>query len=243
VRRIDGRSNSDMRPVKITTSAQAFAEGSALIEFGQTKVLCAVSLEDRVPPFLKGSGQGWVTAEYAMLPRSTATRTPRESNTKPSGRSLEIQRLIGRSIRAVTDLNALGERSFVVDCDVIQADGGTRTASITGACVALYQALYGLTRQGIYAKVPLRMPVAAASVGIVGRELLLDLCYDEDSRAEVDCNVVMTKAGEYVEVQGTAEGKPFTKPHLDQLLALAEKGIKELFAAQEEAVSRLGASA
>ncbi len=239
VKRIDGRSNTDMRPVKITIGAQAFAEGSAMIELGQTRVLCAVSMEERVPPFIKGSGQGWVTAEYAMLPRSTATRTARESATKPSGRSLEIQRLIGRSIRAVTDLKALGERSFVVDCDVIQADGGTRTASITGAYVALYQALHNLTRQGIYRKVPLITSVAATSAGIVGREVFLDLCYDEDCRAQVDFNVVMTRAGEFVEVQGTAEGKPFLKQHMDQLLTLADKGIKELFTAQDAAIATL----
>lgn len=239
MKRIDGRGNADLRPVKITTGAQAFAEGSALIEMGQTKVLCAVSMEERVPPFLKGSGQGWVTAEYAMLPRSTATRTPRESATKPSGRSMEIQRLIGRSLRSVTDMKMLGERAFVVDCDVLQADGGTRTAAITGAYIALYMALHALARQGIYQKVPLRMPVAATSAGIVGREMMLDLCYDEDSRAQVDFNVVMTRAGEYVEVQGTAEGLPFAKSQMDQLLALAEKGIRELFAAQESAIAAL----
>ncbi|MBI2857516.1 MAG: ribonuclease PH [Chloroflexi bacterium] len=240
MKRIDGRSNTDLRPVTITLGAQAFAEGSALIQLGQTKVLCAVSLEERVPPFLKGSGQGWVTAEYAMLPRSTNTRTPRESATKPSGRSLEIQRLIGRSLRSVTDLKALGERSFVVDCDVIQADGGTRTAAITGAYVALYQALHRLARQGIYRNVPLVTAVAATSAGIVGREILVDLCYDEDCRAQVDFNVVMTREGEFVEVQGTAEGKPFPKQHMDQLLALADKGIKELFSVQDKVIATLG---
>ncbi|MBI2957861.1 MAG: ribonuclease PH, partial [Chloroflexi bacterium] len=178
-------------------------------------------------------------AEYAMLPRSTATRTPRESATKPSGRSQEIQRLVGRSIRSVTDLKALGERSFIIDCDVLQADGGTRTAAITGSYVALYKALSALARQGIFNKVPLQQPVAAVSVGIVGREILLDLCYDEDCRAQVDFNVVMTKAGEFVEVQGTAEGKPFSRQHMDQLLALGEKGIKELVVAQEAAIARL----
>ncbi|MEW6034702.1 MAG: ribonuclease PH [Chloroflexota bacterium] len=239
MKRIDGRTNTEQRKVKITTGFQAFAEGSALIELGQTRVLCAVSMEERVPPFLKGSGQGWVTAEYAMLPRSTTTRTPRDNANRPPGRALEIQRLIGRSLRAVTDLDALGERSFIVDCDVLQADGGTRTASISGAYVALYHALHGLTRQGVFSRVPLRTAVAATSVGIVGREMLLDLCYDEDFRAEVDFNVVMTKQGEYVEIQGTAEGKPFNKGQVDALLALAEKGIKELFLAQDEAIRKL----
>ena len=236
MKRIDGRSNVQPRKAKITPGVLAFAEGSAMIELGQTKVLCAATLEDRVPPFLRNSGQGWVTAEYSMLPRSTLTRTAREV-TRPSGRSMEIQRLIGRSIRAVTDLKALGERSFVVDCDVIQADGGTRTASITGAYVALYQAFSRLARQGVFGSMPLRTQVAAISAGIVGREMLLDLAYDEDSRAEVDFNVVMTKPGEFVEIQGTAEGKPFDKQSLDGLLGLAEKGIRELFVAQEEAIA------
>ncbi|MBI2854638.1 MAG: ribonuclease PH [Chloroflexi bacterium] len=239
MKRIDGRTNMEQRKVKITAGVQAFAEGSAIIELGQTKVLCAASLEDRVPPFLKGTGQGWVTAEYAMLPRATLTRTPRETG-RPSGRSMEIQRLIGRSLRAVTDLRGLGEKSFVVDCDVLQADGGTRTASITGAYVALYQAFSRLARQGVISTIPLRTSVAAVSAGIVGRELLLDLAYDEDSRAEVDLNVVMTKNGEFVEIQGTAEGKPFAKQQLDSLLALAERGIKELFQAQDEAIAKFG---
>lgn len=239
MKRMDGRVNTQHRPVTITIGAQAFAEGSALIELGQTKVLCAVSLEERVPPFLRGTGQGWVTAEYAMLPRSTATRTPRDAGGRPGGRSAEIQRLIGRSLRAAADLRALGERSFIVDCDVIQADGGTRTASITGAYVALYHAFHNMARQGVFSRVPLRTAVAATSVGIVGRELLLDLAYSEDSRAEVDCNVVMTREGEYVEIQGTAEGKPFPKAQLDALLALADKGIKELLQLQNDALQKL----
>ena len=240
MKRIDGRSNAEPREVKLTLGALAFAEGSALIELGQTRVLCAVTMEDRVPPFLRGSGQGWVTAEYSMLPRSTAVRTPRDVAGRPGGRVQEIQRLIGRSLRAVTDLGVLGERSFVVDCDVLQADGGTRTASITGAYVALYQAFYVLRRQGVFSRMPLHTEVAATSVGIVGREMLLDLCYDEDSRAQVDCNVVMTRKGEYVEVQGTAEGRPFSKDQLDSLLALAENGIEMLFQAQERAMNELG---
>ena len=240
MKRIDGRANDELRPVRVTLGYQAFAEGSALIELGYTKVLCAVSVEDRVPLFLKGQGTGWVTAEYAMLPRSTHTRTSR--NTFPgrtAGRSQEIQRLIGRSLRAIIDLTALGERTFTIDCDVLQADGGTRATAITGGYIALFQALHNLKKQGVLKSVPLKSAVAATSVGIVGREEVLDLCYDEDYRAEVDFNVVMTDKGRFVELQGTAEGKPFSKEAVDSLLVLAEKGIKQLFEVQKSALAKL----
>jgi len=233
VKRADGRAWDELRPVKITPGYQSFAEGSALIELGKTRVLCSVSVEDRVPSFLRGEGSGWITAEYAMLPRSTVTRSPRESALgRVTGRTQEIQRLIGRSLRAVTDLSALGERTLIADCDVIQADGGTRTAAITGAYVALYQALQTLVNIGILSSVPLKSAVAATSVGIVHNNMLLDLCYDEDSSAEVDFNVVMTSQGKFVEVQGTAETKPFSRETIDRLLSLAEKGINQLFEIQ-----------
>jgi len=238
--RIDGRANDELRPVRISLGYQAFAEGSALIELGQTKVLCAASMEDRVPNFLKGEGSGWVTAEYGMLPRSTLTRTPRSlSPERTAGRNQEIQRLIGRSLRAVTDLYALGERTFTVDCDVLQADGGTRTAAITGAYVALFEALHNVKKQGALPSIPLKSAIAATSVGIVFGEELLDLCYDEDSRAGVDFNVVMTDKGDFVEIQGTAEGKPFSKGTIDALLSLAEKGIRQLFEIQKTALAEL----
>ncbi len=236
--RTDGRAGDELRPVKITLGYQAYAEGSALIELGNTKVLCAVSVEDRVPPFLKGQGGGWVTAEYGMLPRSTHTRTPRNPD-RQAGRSQEIQRLIGRSLRAAIDLDALGERTFTVDCDVIQADGGTRTAAITGGYVALNHALSKLKKQGIYRAMPVKCAVAATSVGVVDRAKLLDLCYEEDFRASVDFNVVMTDKGEFVELQGTAEGKPFSKETIDGLIALAEKGIKQLFEIQKKTLAEL----
>jgi ribonuclease PH len=241
MKRVDGRTNDELRPVNITLGYQAFAEGSALIELGRTRVLCAVSVEDRVPGFLKGGGTGWVTAEYAMLPRSTLTRTPRNvSPERAAGRNQEIQRLIGRSLRAVTDLGALGERTFTVDCDVLQADGGTRTAAITGGYVALVQAFHKLKKQGILPLIPLKGVVAATSVGIVDREVLLDLCYEEDFRAAVDFNAVMTDKGEFVEIQGTAEGKPFSKETVNTLLTLAEKGIKRLLEIQKAALAGLG---
>jgi len=207
-----------------------------LIESGQTKVICAATIEERVPGFLRGSKGGWVTAEYSMLPRSTLARTPRDTGGRPGGRASEIQRLIGRSLRAATDLSALGERTVILDCDVLQADGGTRTAAITGAYVALYQALHRLVRQGVLPSVPLKYAVAAISVGVVDEELLLDLCYEEDARAQVDFNVVMTDRGEYVELQGTAEGAPFSPETSDCLLALAGKGIDYLLRVQREAV-------
>jgi len=203
--RIDQRTPDQLRPVKITTGYLATAEGSALIEMGNTRVLCAASIEDTVPQFLRGSGKGWVTAEYAMLPRATITRTPREvSKGHPSGRTQEIQRLIGRSLRSVVDLPVLGERSVIVDCDVLQADGGTRTAAITGAWVALAVALQQLVRYGSIKTLPLRDHVAATSVGIVDGEPMLDLCYEEDSHAEVDMNLVLTGAGKFIEIQATA---------------------------------------
>ncbi|MFO7996832.1 MAG: ribonuclease PH [Dehalococcoidia bacterium] len=234
--RIDNRADDRLRPVRIILGYQSFAEGSALIELGQTRVLCSVSMDERVPGFLRGGGQGWVTAEYAMLPRATVTRTPRD---KGGGRSQEIQRLIGRSLRAVTNLSVLGERTFVVDCDVLQADGGTRTAAITGGYVALYHAFHNLRKQGILPFMPLDKMIAATSVGIVNGNMLLDLCYDEDYHAEVDFNVVMTDKNEFVEIQGTAEGKPFSKDAADALLALAQQGIDKLFKIQKETLRAL----
>ena len=236
----DWRAWDELRLVKITTGFQSFAEGSALIELGKTRVLCSVSVEERVPPFLRGGGSGWVTAEYSMLPRSTVTRTPRDSSLgRVSGRSQEIQRLIGRSLRAVTDFAALGERTLIIDCDVLQADGGTRTAAITGSYVALYQAMQSLANMGILSSIPLKSAVTATSVGIVHSYMLLDLCYDEDSNAEVDFNVVMTSQGKFVEVQGTAEAKPFSKETIDSLLSLAQKGIEQLFQVQQSALEAI----
>lgn len=226
-----------MRPIKIVPGYQEFADGSALIELGKTRVLCAVSVDDKVPPFLRGGGSGWVTAEYAMLPRATSTRTRRDSSMGGvTGRNQEIQRLIGRSLRAVTDLSSLGERTLIVDCDVLQADGGTRTAAITGAYVALHQATRRLADIGIISSIPFRTAIAATSVGIIHSNMMLDLCYDEDSGAAVDFNVVMTGKGEFVEIQGTAEGKPFPREAVDSLISLAEKGIQKLLLAQEEAL-------
>jgi len=243
MKRADGRAYDELRPMKIIPGFQSFAEGSALIELGKTRVLCSVSVEERVPAFLREGGSGWITAEYSMLPRATVTRTRRDSSLgRVAGRSQEIQRLIGRSLRAVTDLTALGERTLIVDCDVLQADGGTRTAAITGSYVALYQAMQTLTNMGVLSSIPLKSAVAATSVGIVHSYMLLDLCYDEDYKAAVDFNVVMTSKGEFVEVQGTAEGKPFTKETIDSLLSLAEKGIKQLFQIQQAALetARIG---
>jgi ribonuclease PH len=235
MKRGDGRAWDELRPVRVTPGYQSFAEGSALIEMGKTHVLCAVSVEDRVPAFLKGLGGGWVTAEYSMLPRATVTRSQRDSaQGRVSGRSQEIQRLIGRSLRAVADLPALGERTFTVDCDVLQADGGTRTAAITGSYIALYLAMQNMVNMGVLSSIPLKSAIAATSVGIVHDYKLLDLCYDEDSSAGVDFNVVMTSRGDFVEIQGTAEGKPFNKEAVDSLLALAEKGIRELFQIQQD---------
>jgi ribonuclease PH len=240
LKRGDGRAYDEIRTVKITTGFQSFAEGSALIELGKTVVLTAVSVEDRVPPFMKGQGTGWLTAEYSMLPRATLTRSVRDAVTGHiAGRSQEIQRLIGRSLRAVTDMTKLGERTLIVDCDVLQADGGTRTAAITGAYVALYQALQSLKSMGIISAMPLKSALAATSAGIVHGYYLLDLNYDEDSVADVDFNVVMTDNNDFVEVQGTAESKPYKKEDIDTLLSLASKGIKELFQAQQKALEAL----
>src|SRR6187200_2510332 len=219
--RIDGRSPSQLRPTTITPGFLSHAEGSVLIEVGRTRVICTASVEDRVPPFLRNSGKGWVTAEYGMLPRATSTRTQREASTgKVGGRTQEIQRLIGRSLRSVTNLPALGERTVWIDCDVIQADGGTRTASITGAFVALALALETLRQRDVLRTIPLTDSVAAISVGIVDGEALLDLAYDDDSRAEVDMNIVKTGDGRFIEVQGTAEALPFGRDALDTLLDL-----------------------
>ncbi len=236
--RNDGRSATDLRTVKVTRNFTRHAEGSVLIEFGDTIVICTASVEESVPPFLRGKGTGWVTAEYAMLPRATHTRSPREAaKGKQTGRTLEIQRLIGRSLRAVTDLGKLGERSVYIDCDVIQADGGTRTASITGAYVALVDALTTLKGKGLLSEIPIKEAVAAVSVGIVGGEALLDLNYVEDSSAEVDMNYVITSSGRFVEVQGTAEAEPFTSAQMDAMRDLALDGVRQLFAFQQEALA------
>ena len=235
--RIDGRANDEMRPVTVTPDYISHAEGSALIEFGKTRVLCVATIEEGVPPWLVGRGQGWITAEYAMLPRAGAQRSRRESVAgKIGGRTHEIQRLIGRSLRAAVDLRAFGERTITLDCDVIQADGGTRTAAITGAWIALQRATKRLVARKTLRTDPIRLGVAAVSVGIVKGHVLLDLAYDEDSKAEVDSNVVMTSKGDFIEVQGTAEGKPFTRAQLDELLALAEGGIRALLDFQRKHV-------
>lgn len=237
--RNDGRRSGDLRPITITRNFIKHAEGSVLIEFGDTRVICTASVEESVPPFLRGKGTGWVTAEYSMLPRATHTRSAREaSKGKQTGRTLEIQRLIGRSLRAVVDLDKLGERSIHIDCDVIQADGGTRTASITGAYVALIDALTTLRCKGQISLIPVRESVAAVSVGIVGGQVLLDLDYSEDSTAEVDMNFVMTSSDRFVEVQGTAEAEPFTIEQMDAMRTVAMTGIRRLFAIQREALAR-----
>jgi ribonuclease PH len=235
--RTDGRACDQMRAVKLTPDFISVADGSVLIEIGQTRVICTATIDDGVPSFLKGTGKGWVTAEYGMLPRATEQRTPRESTRgRQSGRTLEIARLIGRSLRAVTDQQKLGERTVWMDCDVIQADGGTRTASITGAYVAMAMAFERMVATGMLRSVPLLDSVAATSVGLVQGEPMLDLCYEEDSRAEVDMNVVMTGAGRFVEVQATAEGRPFAAGELDQLLSLAAEGIRNLTGHQRSLV-------
>jgi ribonuclease PH len=238
--RVDGRAPNMLRPINITPNFQLFPAGSVLIEFGRTRVVCAASVEERVPPFLMGQGKGWVTAEYSMLPSATPTRSQRETaGSKPNGRSQEIQRLIGRSLRAIVDLQALGERTITLDCDVLEADGGTRTASITGAVVALNLAVNKLRAQGVLPKnrgPVVKQLLAAISVGIVGGVPMLDLNYSEDSQADSDCNVVMTEQGWLVEVQATAERKPFSREELDDLLTLARKGVNELIAYQREAL-------
>jgi len=233
-----------MRPVTITRDFLRHAEGSVLITVGETRVVCTASVEEKVPQFLRETGQGWVTAEYGMLPRSTKTRTPREASAgRPSGRTFEIQRLVGRSLRGVTDLPALGERTIWIDCDVIQADGGTRTAAISGAFIALADALHTLRQNGRIASLPLKDFVAATSVGIVEGEAVLDLCYAEDAMAEVDMNVVMTGSGRFIEVQGTAEERPFDRAQLDVMLKLAEGGIRELIAMQRKLLAERFAGA
>ncbi len=241
MKRSDGRDPELLRPVIITRNYMKHAEGSVLIEMGDTKVICSASVEERVPQFLRNTGKGWITAEYSMLPRSTHTRTPRDSLTgRGSGRAFEIQRLIGRSLRSVADLSAFGERTIWVDCDVIQADGGTRTASITGAYVALVDAFRKMLKKGMIEKIPVKDSVAAISVGKVEGKVLLDLNYEEDSRAEVDMNVVMTGNGKFVEIQGTAEEAAFTKKEMDELTRIAQKGIKELTRIQKKSLEGKG---
>ena len=237
--RTDGRAANELRSVKIMPDFLSYAEGSVLIEMGNTRVICAASLEERVPPFLRNTGQGWLTAEYAMLPRSTQTRTAREiGRGGPSGRTHEIQRLIGRSLRAVADMKALGERTLTIDCDVLQADGGTRTAAITGAFVAFSLAASRLLKAGKISRSIVLNSVAAVSVGIVDNTPLLDLKYDEDSRAEVDMNVVCTGDGRFIEVQGTAEREPFSREQMDELLELAGSGIGSLIRVQQQALAQ-----
>jgi ribonuclease PH len=238
--RSDNRTPDQMRPVQVTPDYISTAEGSALIEVGNTRVICTASVEESVPQFMRNSGRGWVTSEYGMLPRATLTRSPRDATRgRPSGRSQEIQRLIGRSMRAITDLNRLGERTIWIDCDVIQADGGTRTASITGAFVALGLAMQKLVEAGTLTAVPIRDFVAATSVGIVDGEILLDLAYEEDSRAEVDLNFVMTGSGKIVEIQATAEQHPFDDEQLRKMMDLARRGIEMLVNKQRSVVGKL----
>lgn len=239
VSRIDGRETDRLRPVEIRRNYLRHAEGSALIVMGGTSVLCSASVDESVPPFLKGSGKGWVTAEYGMLPRSTNTRVSRDGRRGGvSGRTQEIQRLIGRSLRAVCELNCLGERSILIDCDVLEADGGTRTASITGSFVALCDAVSWLSERGLIDRDPIRDAVAAISVGIVGGVPMLDLCYDEDSTADVDMNLVMTGGGDLVEIQGTAEHHPFSTEQLSAMLDLGKQGVNQLIDLQKQALGR-----
>lgn len=238
--RPDGRRWDQNRPTTITTGYQRFAEGSALIEVGNTRVLCAASLEERVPAFLRGQGKGWVTAEYDMLPRATTTRSTRDRDSgRISGRSQEIQRLIGRALRSVTDLEALGERTVHIDCDVLMADGGTRTAAITGGYVALHQALNVLVVNRVLPKIPLHNAVAATSVGILKDGLALDLCYEEDFQAVADFNIVLTDQGDMVEIQGATEAGPFPRQRLEEVLALAARGMEDLFVAQRAAIQNM----
>lgn len=240
--RQDGRTPNELRPVTITPGYNEHAEGSVLIEVGKTRVICTATVEEKVPPFLKGKGEGWITAEYGMLPRATGQRTQREvTRGKPGGRTMEIQRLIGRSLRAVIDLRQLGERTVWIDCDVIQADGGTRTASITGAFVALVGAMDHLRQKGLLQRLPIKDFLAATSVGVVGGIPMLDLAYIEDSAAAVDLNLVMTGQGGLVEVQGTGEEGPFPRAQLDELLALAESGVQRLIGIQKGVLGALSA--
>ncbi len=230
--RIDGRQPNELRPITLEKGACKYAEGSCLIKMGDTHMLVAATVEDRVPPFLKGSGHGWVTAEYSMLPRSGRQRNQRDANRGPNGRSMEIQRLIGRSLRAIVDLDALGERSITIDCDALMADGGTRTASITAAYVALHEAMAWMVKQKMIKRIAIKEPIAAISVGVVGGRELLDLCYEEDSKAQTDMNIVMTASGKFVEIQGTAESDPFSAETLAKLISLGKKGCTELLALQ-----------
>jgi ribonuclease PH len=245
--RIDGRKTNELRPIKMTTQFTKYAEGSVLIEVGETKVICTASVEERVPPFMKGQGKGWITAEYSMLPRATHTRNQREAaRGKIGGRTMEIQRLIGRALRSVVDLKQLGERTITLDCDVIQADGGTRTTSISGAFVAMSIALNKLIEDKKLSQMPITDFLASVSVGIVKEEACLDLNYEEDSRAKVDMNVVMTGSGKFVEVQGTGEEAPFSRKEFNELLELAENGIEEIILIQKDVLGvisdRIGAA-
>ncbi|MCS1351479.1 ribonuclease PH [Mechercharimyces sp. CAU 1602] len=241
--RVDGRGYDELRPIEMVRHFTKHAEGSVYIKVGDTHVLCNASVEERVPPFLRGSGKGWITAEYSMLPRATQTRTIREaSKGKLGGRTMEIQRLIGRALRSVVDLNQLGERTLWVDCDVIQADGGTRTASITGAFVAVVDALYDLAKKKGFPAIPIHDYLAATSVGILDGTPMLDLCYREDSSAQVDMNIVMTGAGKFVELQGTGEEAPFSPQELTQLIQLGEQGVSQLIAIQREVLQEAGAN-
>lgn len=234
--RVDGRQPDQLRPVKMEAGVAKFAEGSCLIEMGDTHMYVTATVEDRVPPFMKGQGSGWVTAEYSMLPRSGRQRNQRDANRGPNGRSMEIQRLIGRSLRAVVDMERMGERTITIDCDAIRADGGTRTAAITAAYVATYQAMQWMVSQRMIKQVLLKEPLAAISVGIVRGQELLDLCYEEDSKAETDMNIVMTGTGRFVEIQGTAESEPFGADALGKMLALGKKGVLELVELQKQAL-------
>ncbi len=238
--RSDGRKPNELRPLKITPSYIKTADGSVLIEMGGTRVICTAKLEERVPPFLRNSGKGWITAEYGMLPGSSQQRIGRESSRgKVGGRTHEIQRLIGRSLRSVADLKSLGERTIWIDCDVIQADGGTRTASITGAYIALMEAARSWRERGILSAEPVHDAVAAVSIGILDGKILLDLCYEEDSKADVDMNFVMTGSGKFIEVQGTAEASPFTRKQMERMAEIAQRGIKDLLKAQKKALASL----
>lgn len=240
MQRIDGRSKDQIRPVKITRNYLKHAEGSVLIEMGDTKVICTASVDEKVPPFIKGTGKGWITSEYGMLPRSTEVRKPRESvRGKVDGRTMEIQRLIGRALRSIVDLGRLGEITVYIDCDVIQADGGTRTASITGSFVALVDALYKLVEREKLKAIPLNGYLAAVSVGIKDGEAILDLNYSEDSTCQVDMNLVMTDKGEFIEIQGTGEERPFNREQLKELMKLGEKGIMDLIAVQKESLGEI----
>jgi ribonuclease PH len=236
--RMNGRKGNELRPVSITPNVNKYAEGSVLIEFGETRVLCTASLEEKVPSFMKGQGKGWVTAEYAMLPRATHTRNQREAaKGKLSGRTMEIQRLIGRALRSVVELDKLGERTITLDCDVLQADGGTRTTSITGAFVAMVIAMNKLVKDGKLSRIPVTDFLASVSAGVIDNEPRVDLCYEEDSKAKVDMNVVMTGSGALVEIQGTGEECPFTREELDQLLILSDQGIQQLIEIQKQTLA------